>query len=112
MDFDIEISHAWIRAAADLDIRVVAPFALTTTNGEAILFEAHILDFGGPKGTVVGNEKNELGDVRQKSGYFCSNLYSSYRRYDRQHFIDTLDDWGWFGEKGTEPSWYTGKPWS
>jgi hypothetical protein len=90
----------------------VAPFALKTTNGESILFEAHILDIGGPKGTVVASEKNELGDVRQKSGCLCSNLYSSYRRYDRQHSIDTLNDRGWFGEKGTPPSWYTGEPWS
>jgi hypothetical protein len=59
MDFDIEISNAWILAAADLEIRVAAPFTLTTIDGESILFEAHILDFGGPKGLVVGNKDSE-----------------------------------------------------
>jgi hypothetical protein len=112
MDFDIEISNAWTQAAADLEIRVVAPFTLTTTNGEPILFEAHILDCGGPKGLIVGNQESEFGGARKASGYYYSNLYPGYRRYDRQLFVDTLNDWGWFGEKGAEPTWYTGKSWS
>jgi hypothetical protein len=31
---------------------------------------------------------------------------------DRQFFIDTLDDWKWFGPEGKQPGWYTGKDWS
>jgi hypothetical protein len=112
MDLDIEISNAWIQAAADLKIRVVAPFTLATIDGKSMLFEAHILDFGGPKGLIVGNEESEFGGARKACGYYYSNLYSGYRRYDRQLFIDTLNDWGWFGGKGVEPTWYTGKPWS
>jgi hypothetical protein len=112
MDFDIEISNAWIQAAADLKIRVVAPFTLTTSGGESTLFEAHILEFGGPKGLIVGNKDSENGETRMASGYYYSNLYPGYRRYNRQLFIDTLNDWRWFGEKGAEPIWYTGKPWS
>jgi hypothetical protein len=112
MDFDIEISNAWIQAAADLNIRVVARFSLTPIEGESILFEAHILGFGGPKGLIVGNQGSEFGGVRKASGYYYSNLYPGYRRYNRQLFIDTLNDCGWFGERGAEPSWYTGKPWS
>jgi hypothetical protein len=99
MDFDIEISNAWIQAAADLDIRVVAPFSLATIEGESILFEAHILDFGGAKGSIVGNQGSEFGGVRKASGYYYSNLYPGYRRYHRQLFIDTLNDWGWFGKR-------------
>jgi hypothetical protein len=38
MDFDIEISNAWIQAAVDLNIPVVAPFTLMATGGESILF--------------------------------------------------------------------------
>jgi hypothetical protein len=112
MGFDIEISNAWIQAAADLKIRVDAPFTLNTTSGESILFEAHMLDFGGPKGLVVGNQESEFGGARKANGYYYSNLYPGYRRYDRQLFMDTLNDWQWFGEKGAEPTWYTGKPWS
>jgi hypothetical protein len=112
MSFDSNISEAWKQAADDLGVLVVAPFILTTTDGEPLIFEAHILNFGGPNGTVAGNEETQFGKLKQLGSFFCSNLYASYRRYDRQHFIDTLNDWGWFGEKGKEPVWYTGKPWS
>jgi hypothetical protein len=47
------ISQAWLEAASDLGIRVVAVFTLESAPGEAITYEAHILDFAGPKGAVV-----------------------------------------------------------
>jgi hypothetical protein len=109
---DLEISKAWVAAAADLGIRVVAPFALSTESGELLWFEAHIANFGGPNGTVVGNQDTGSCNTRQRLGYYPSNLYPRYQTYDRQLFIDTLNDWGWFGEKGKEPSWYTGEAWS
>ena len=107
----MEISEAWRQAAVDLGIRVIAPFALSL-DGETERYEAHILDFGGPKGTVVTGQNGESGGIRKRLGYYYSILFPSYRVYARQHFIDTLNDWGWFGEKGKEPVWYTGKPWS
>jgi hypothetical protein len=110
IDLDIEISHAWTEASADLGIRVVAPFTLTVEGEDTFLYEAHILDFGAPKGTVVRSQTNDSGKNRS-SGYFYSTLYPSYRKYSRQLFIDTLNDWGWFGPKDREPPWYTGKPW-
>ena len=110
MRFDIEISNAWTEAAADLGIRVVAPFSLVADD-QSVMFEAHILDFGGPKGAVVGNHESDFG-VAKAFGYWSSNLYPSYRKYNRQLFIDTLNDWGWFGDGGAKPIWYTGKPWS
>jgi hypothetical protein len=91
---------------------VVAPFGLQTESGETEWFEAHILDFGGPKEAVVANEDSGLDDIRKRLGYYASNLFPTYRTYVRQYFIDTLNDWGWFGEPGKEPPWYTGKPWS
>ena len=109
---DSQISEAWLEAAADLGIKVVVPFPLKTESGETQWFEAYIADFGGPKGTVVGNQDSRTEDIRQRLGYYPSNLFPSYRTYNRQHFIDTLNDWGWSGAKGQEPPWYTGKPWS
>jgi hypothetical protein len=109
---DQQISHAWRQAASDLGIRVVAPFKLVSERGEVKWFEAHILDFGGPKGTVACSQSSWRGDLRKSLGYYPSILYPTYRIYVRQLFIDTLDDWGWFGSPGDQPSWYTGKPWS
>ena len=107
-----QISNAWRQAPQDLKIRVVAPFELMAESGTAERFEAHILDFGGPNGTVVGNSDTKWDDIMKRLGYYLSSLFPSYRTYDRQLFIDRLNDWGWFGEKGKEPPWYTGRPWS
>jgi hypothetical protein len=45
-------------------------------------------------------------------GYFCSVLFPTYEEYKRELFIDTLDDWQFFGSERERPPWYTGKPWS
>ena len=109
---DDAISQAWLQAAADLGIRVTAPFTLHLPDAEAITYEAHVVDFGGPKGTLTGVFEDNLGDCRAVQGYYVSNLAASYRSYKRQYFIDTLNDWGWFGPSELRPPWYTGKPWS
>jgi hypothetical protein len=109
---DNAISRAWLEAAKNLEIRVAAPFAVQLPVGEPITYEAHILDFGGLKGTVVGVLDDKMDDCRATQGYYYSNLAPSYRDYVRQHFIDTLNDWGWFGPAELRPAWYTGKSWS
>lgn len=110
---DDQISKAWLNAATDLGIRVVAPFRLKLGRNESLMYEAHIVDFGGPKGIIVGLiERDHTGDVRCRHGYGSSDLSPEYRKYKRELFIDTLNDWKWFGQKGGEPSWYTGKDWT
>jgi hypothetical protein len=111
---DLEIMNAWRNAAEELGIRVEIPFTLTANNGETISYEAHVVDFGGPNGTVFGTLQDEsrFTQRRRDAGYFASDIGPSYRTYNRQLFIDTLDDWKWFGGKGQEPPWYSGKNWS
>jgi hypothetical protein len=110
---DEQISRAWLNAATDLGIRVVVPFSILVSTDESLLYEAHIVDFGGPKGMVVGiPERDPIADLRSRQGYGSSDLSAVYRQYQRELFIDTLNDWQWFGEKGEAPSWYTGKSWS
>jgi RNAse (barnase) inhibitor barstar len=109
---DEAMVQAWREAAADLGIRVVAPFAFITSDGEAIKAEAFVPEFGGPYGAIALS--NDLHPYRriEFAGRFFSFLGNTYRSYDRQAFIDMLDDWGWFGEKGKEPDWYTGVTWT
>ena len=106
---DEAISQAWLDAAKDLGIRVAAPFCVQGAEDEPFIYEAYVQDFGGPKGTVVGVL---LCDCRTAQGFYCSNLAESYRNYRRQHFVDTLNDWGWFGPAELRPAWYTGKTWT
>lgn len=109
-----EISAAWRLAATDLGIRVEAPYSLTIGGGPPIQFEALVCDFGGPKGTLVTTiGETAKVEAARKAGFFSSELNpDSYRSYTPALFRDTLNDWGWFGERGAEPAWYTGKPWS
>ena len=111
---DQEIMNAWRKAADELGIRVEIPFSLATHSGERVSYEARVLDFGGPNGTVFGTLQDESGFTqrRKSAGYFASDIGPRYRTYNREFFIDTLDDWKWFGTEGQEPSWYSGKNWS
>jgi hypothetical protein len=107
---DEEISAAWREAAADLGIKVVAPFSMTTSGGDAILYEAYLPDFGSSMGTVGGLLARDDGNIRKLQGYFSSDLSDPYRKYDRDLFMETLKDWQWFGEAGKEPRWYKREP--
>jgi len=73
--------------------RVTAPFKLHVSDVEAITYEAHILDFGGPRGAVVGVLGDKLGDCRTVQGFLCliaawilaSSLKSSHQNHP-QHY--------------------------
>lgn len=109
---DEAISKAWREAADDLGIRVIAPFDISAESGEKVTYEAFIADFGGPSGTVVGVLDDPFPDpLREAHGYYTSNLGLSYQLYRREFFIDTLNDWKWFGDEQLRPDWYTGKNW-
>ncbi len=112
MAIDLRISNAWRIAADDLGIRVIAPFSFKITRGDMLLAEAHILDFGKQGGAIVLSESNRLDSEFRRLNCWCSVLSEHYHTYERKLFIETLNDWAWFGEKGEEPSWYTGTPWT
>ena len=76
---DEAISQAWLEAANDLGIRVTAPFTMHVAKDEPLIYEAHVQDFGGVKGTVVGVLDDRLSDSRTAEDYYCSNLSPSYK---------------------------------
>jgi hypothetical protein len=76
---DREIMAAWKHAAQDIGIPVRIPFSFATSHGETELYEAHVFDFGGPKGTVTGKVTDD--DARgnhKKFGYDASDLGNSH----------------------------------
>lgn len=109
MDFN-ETIKAWQLAATDLGISVKAPMILRTKENENIRFEILIENFGSVKGTLI-TSIDDLKNINIPSnyGFYCSALnLKSYSIYNRLHFIDTLNDWSYFGEKTLTPSWYNG----
>jgi cytidylate kinase len=112
MALDDQMTKAWREAANDLGIRVNAPFEAKLDDGSVVRFEAQVLDFGSKSGAVVVSGLGTSWEIAKRLGFWVSALEAPYRKYDRQFFIDTLNDWGWFGEKQSSPSWYSGRPWT
>ncbi|HET9690017.1 MAG TPA: hypothetical protein VFP61_02615 [Acidimicrobiales bacterium] len=110
------MERAWLQAAAQLRIRVTVPYVIPSNLGPA-RFAAYLPDFGGSKGMVVGpiRQDSDQGDTGRlaagEAGFYFSQLADQYRSFDRELFIDTLNDWGWFGRDDAKPDWYTGEPW-
>ena len=117
-DLEAMVVKAWLEASRDLGIRVVAPFVLTVNESERE-YVALVRDFGRPKGILVavslcapgsrGRIESFAATVMSfaaSAGYGCSILNAaSYSTYERQHFIDTLFDWGYAGPPDARPSW-------
>jgi hypothetical protein len=84
---------------ADLGNRFTAPF-VTEVDGKRIQFLALVHLFGRPIGTVISvmDQPSDGHGHPQTDKYFRSILNGEcYRTYDRELFIETLDDWHYFG---------------
>jgi hypothetical protein len=111
---DDELSQAWKDAAADLEISVQAPYWIPADGSYRCI--AWIEHFGRPNGTLAvrnhGGGWKVIQSEAASRGLFLSALSDSYRHYQRDRFIATLDDWGWFGPDNQRPAWYSGTPWT
>ena len=99
---------SWKKASDDLKIKIQAPFMLITKDKGTFQFDLLIEGFGSPLGTVILSIDNmDEFYTPEEYGYYCSALNSDrYETYNRQRFIDTLTDWGYFGEISKTPDWY------
>jgi hypothetical protein len=108
MSFE-KVILAWRQAADDLQIKIQSPFVLTTTDNRNIEYELLIENFGGKLGTLIFSTDNMTEfDSAEQFGYYCSALNpDSYSTYDKANFIDTLNDWGYYGDTLNKPNWYS-----
>ena len=98
---------AWREAAQDLGIEIVVPYALTLKNGEQVHADLLVKDFG-PTLVVtdaVEETLRRLGDQLGIEGYGYSAFCGEELVYDRELFINTLNDWGWTGPVDRRPAW-------
>lgn len=109
------ISAAFTEAASRLGIAFVPMFVFKPHDGEAIETLGLVSEFGSKQGTLIFSESNrpslEQFSAIKTAGYFYSILFPSYTQYDQSLFVDTLNDWGYFGNEAKRPSWFTGKTW-
>jgi hypothetical protein len=115
-EIESRVVEAWRKAAKDLGIRFSSPFTVTT-HGRQIECIGFVHHFGRHVGTIISvlEQPSSLVDLvvskKQDEDYFISVLAEGYGDYDRQSFIETLDDWQFFGPDSERPAWYTGKYW-
>jgi hypothetical protein len=107
------VIEAWRAAASALSIRIEAPYLLKTPDGREIMCTAHLPEFGGPRGMVLGlvNVPAHKNDSGIRAAAEALGLYYSfinpeiYGHYDKAIFIEALADWGFFGDEDQRPSW-------
>lgn len=113
-DPEAKVVAAWQHAAEDLGIKFMSPFVVTLHDGRTVEFLGIVHQFGRRVGTLISvlKEPSEKTRFPANDDYCRSILGSVYGRYDRQLFIDTLDDWQFFGSEAERPAWYSGKSWT
>lgn len=107
------MTAVWRQAAQDLGFEFIAPFTLPD-GGQTLAYLGLVPQFGSPKGmlVIVGLHADRHTRIAQQHGYGYSCFPEHSEPYDREGFIDVLNDWGWSGSPDTAPSWYTGEPWT
>ncbi len=109
----IDITNAWIEASKELGVKIKAPFMLQLERDNFIESILLVEDFGSKLGTLVFVESDWLVNEKIKpSGYGISTLGETYQKYNRDSFIEMLNDWGFFGDEIKKPEWYSGEPWT
>jgi hypothetical protein len=84
------------------------------TAAGSVTFAVFLPDFGSKNGMVVGLLGWHLFDAEETAVANAAKLYLSalnpetYSTFDRDHFVDTLNDWGWYGPDDEQPAWYGG----
>ena len=104
---DESITEAFLAAGRDLGVEVVAPYVLMA-DGRRHKFSAFVPYFGNSKGIVIAAmpSSHALSEAARKVGLGISFVNQEmYGTYGRDHFIDMLTEWGFYGPDEKRPSW-------
>jgi hypothetical protein len=112
-DKEAKVVAAWKQAANILGVQFTSPFTISSPNGTRQEYLGLVHQFGRRIGTIIAviGEPSDPPDPEITDDYFWSILGESYCEFDRQLFVDTLDDWKFFGPSHEQPQWYSGKNW-
>ena len=105
-----KIIEAWQDAKKDLVFEIETPFLLTTKEKSIIKYSILVKHFGSKLGTIIFTTNDmERFNTPNEYGYYSSALNPcQYQNYDRETFIETLTDWGFYGQLENKPPWYNG----
>ncbi len=107
---DEKLITAWQQASSDLGIEIETPYIVNTEGGK-VSYPVFVKNFGKKKGTIIARHDlfMDYPMPKHKDFFFSAVNAESYAKYNREHFIDTLEDWGYFGTDLNKPNWYEGK---
>jgi len=111
---ELSVAAAWNTASKDLGVVVSIPAVVNVGQYPDLTVPVLLHHFGGKAGAfvlVMGEPSESLQAVLSTVG-FVSIVEARYSVYERNLFVDTLNDWGYFGPPELKPRWYTGAPWS
>jgi hypothetical protein len=105
---EAKVVAAWREAAAELGLEFTSPFVLALPDGSQQEHIGLVHHFGRRVGTLISVMDEPSQHFRHPAGedYFWSILGPLYRHYIRDDFIETLNDWGYFGPVKSCPDWY------
>lgn len=107
-----KLTDAWETASRELAIKASMPFSFEV-DGRLHRCVAWLPDFGGKGGMVVvaicppdfERDPNLFSDAKT-AGYYASAInLEEYRDFDRERYIEMLQDWGFFGPPEARPAW-------
>ena len=106
-------TKVWQEAARELGFTFVPGFTLHDGT-DTFTYLGLVEGFGSSRGMLVITEQDYDPHVRaaEKQGYGYSCMSEHTEPYDRQTFVEVLNDWGWTGSQEHQPPWYTGEPWT
>jgi len=108
-DSDKRLVNQWLSAAADLNLSIVSPLTIYLPSGRGLNAPLLLKNFGGSLGTVIFSSQSDLAGAGEElvgMGYGYSVLIPPRApEYNRDNFIEMLNEWGWNEEAGPRPSW-------
>lgn len=106
---DEPLIKAWKTAAQELGLEIISPVTTNTENGK-ICYPLLIKNFGRKKGTIIARHLLFINHPlpNYQDYYFSAVNADTYSTYNREFFIETLEDWGYYGAKASKPEWYNG----
>lgn len=103
------MARAWQDASSDLGLDFISPYEFTDMNGEKYSCSGLLKNVGSEKGTIILSRKDSdrVFGTAVELGFHVPGLAPRYyEKYNRKRFIETLKEWGWFGDAELTPNWF------
>jgi hypothetical protein len=106
------MAEAWKKGAEEIGFVLISPFSFTGRDGRTYSATGYLPHFGDHSGALIVSRFDDDGvaEAGDEMGYYVSGLSpDDYEKYQRGAFLETLNDWGWWGPGDHVPSWFRGK---